>query len=67
MREAKESKACLTEIRLGPLANAARVETLKLEDEADELCAIYATIIRNTERRMAQDAVSRPPRRRTGH
>ena len=68
LREAKESKACLTKIRLGPLANAARVEALGLEDEADQLCAVYATIIKNTETRMAQEAVSRPPRRhRTGH
>src|SRR5262245_11949284 len=30
LREAKESKACLTKIRLGPLANAQRVDALRL-------------------------------------
>lgn len=63
LREAKESKACLAKIRLGPLANAPRVEALGLEDEADELCAVYATIVMNTEKRMAQEAVSRRRRR----
>jgi four helix bundle protein len=63
LREAKESKACLAKIRLGPLANAPRVEALRLEDEADELCAVYATIVMNIEKRMAQEAVSRRRRR----
>jgi four helix bundle protein len=67
LREAKESKACLTKIRLGPLANASRVEALGLEDEADELCAVYATIVINTEKTMAQEAASRRRRRPTGH
>jgi four helix bundle protein len=65
LREAKESKACLTKIRLGPLANAPRVESLRLEDEADQLCAIYATIIMNTEKRMAREAANRRRKRRT--
>jgi four helix bundle protein len=67
LREAKESKACLRKIRLGSLANAPRVESLRLEDEADELCAIYATIISNTEKRMARDVANRTRKRRTGH
>jgi hypothetical protein len=67
LREAKESKACLAKIRLGPLANAPRVEALRLEDEADELSAVYATIVMNTENRMAQEAVARRRCPRTGH
>ena len=38
---------------MGPLANADRVIELGLEQEADELCAIFATIIINMERRLA--------------
>jgi hypothetical protein len=53
LREVKESKACLQKIRMGPLANAGRVIELGLEQEADELCAIFATIIINMERRLA--------------
>lgn len=62
-REAKESKACLTKIRLGPLANAPQVAALGLGDEADELCAVYATIIMNTQKRVAEEAVARRRRR----
>lgn len=47
LREAKESKTCLTKIRLAFLGNAARVVELRLEQEADELCAIFSTIITN--------------------
>lgn len=47
LREAKESRACLSKIRMGSLANAERVHTLLLEQEADELAAIFATIIKN--------------------
>jgi four helix bundle protein len=54
LREAKESKACLTKIRLAPLANAERVLELGLEQEADELAAIYSTIITNMEIRLAK-------------
>ena len=54
LREAKESKACLTKIRLAPLANAERVVELGLEQEADELAAIYSTIITNMEIRLAK-------------
>lgn len=55
LREAKESKACLQKIRLAPLANAPRVIELNLEDEADQLCAIFSTIITNMERRLANE------------
>jgi four helix bundle protein len=62
LKEAKESKACLTKIRLGPLANADRTAELGLEGEADELCAIYATIIMRTERRLAREETERKRR-----
>jgi four helix bundle protein len=54
LREAKESRTCLRKIRLGPLANATRVIRLGLEQEADELAAIFSTIITNMERRLAR-------------
>ena len=54
LREAKESKACLAKIRLGPLANAPKVLALGLEQEADELAAIYSTIITNMEIRLSK-------------
>jgi four helix bundle protein len=47
LREAKESRACLSKIRMGPLANAERVQSMGLEREADELAAIFATIVKN--------------------
>jgi four helix bundle protein len=46
LREAKESRACLSKIRMGPLANSERVRALSLEAEADELAAIFATIVK---------------------
>ena len=52
LREAKEAKTCLTKIRLASLGNAARVLELGLETEADELCAIFATIIKKMEIRL---------------
>jgi four helix bundle protein len=63
LREAKESKACLRKIRMGPLANAPRVASLGLEQEADELCAIYSSIIINTEKRLAHERETRRRRR----
>jgi four helix bundle protein len=62
LREAKESKACLMKIRLASLANAARVIELNLEDEADQLCAIFSTIITNMERRLAKEGTRRRAR-----
>src|SRR5688572_27739942 len=59
LREAKESKACLQKIRMGPLANAARVDSLGLEREAAELAAIYSTIIKNMENRLAREKAAR--------
>ena len=63
LREAKESKTCLTKVRLAPLANAARVSELSLEDEADELCAIFATIIRKMEIRLGEQRYAQNKRR----
>jgi four helix bundle protein len=54
LREAKESKACLAKIRRAPLANAQRVAELGLERQADELCAIFSTIITKMEKRLAE-------------
>lgn len=59
LREAKESKICLAKIRLGPLANAPRVIALGLEQEADELAAIFSTIITNMENRLAREKARR--------
>lgn len=54
LREAKESKACLRKINMGSLENSARIVSLGLEQEADELCAIFSTIITNMEKRLAR-------------
>jgi four helix bundle protein len=59
LREVKESKACLAKICRAPLANAPRIVELGLEREADELCAIFSTIIINMERRLAEGKRSR--------
>jgi hypothetical protein len=61
LREAKESRTCLSKVRQGPLANASAVSERGLEQEADELAAIFATIIMNMERRLA--GAKRPGRR----
>ena len=53
LREAKEAKNCLKKIRLGALANAKQVVELGLEREADELSAIFATIIINRKKNLA--------------
>lgn len=63
LREAKESKTCLKKIRMAPLAQAARVAELGLEQEADELCAIFTTIIMNMEKRLARARDARQNRR----
>jgi four helix bundle protein len=55
LREAKESHACLKKILRAPLANAGGVAERGLEQEADELCAIFSTIITNMEIRLAEE------------
>jgi four helix bundle protein len=59
LREVKESRTCLRKIRLASLPNAAGVIELGLEKEADELAAIFATIIINMERRLAREEAER--------
>jgi four helix bundle protein len=63
LREAKESKTCLIKIRLGSLANADRIIELGLEREADELCAIFATIITNMTIRLGEERQRTHPKR----
>jgi four helix bundle protein len=53
LREAKESRQCLTKIRLGKLDVYESVTSL--EQEAGELSAIFATIIMNTQKRLARE------------
>ncbi|MFM8533026.1 MAG: four helix bundle protein [Acidimicrobiia bacterium] len=55
LREAKEAKACLTKIIDAPLANASRLQELRLENEADQLCAIFSSIITNMSIRLADE------------
>jgi four helix bundle protein len=62
LREAKESKACLMKIARAPLANAQKVAELALEQEADELCAIFSTIITNMEIRLGEERRKRTKR-----
>lgn len=64
LREAKESKACLSKILHTPLANAEHVRELKLEDEADQLCAIFSSIITNMSIRLAEEHRRTSTRRR---
>ena len=63
LREAKESRTCLRKVRLGPLANVSLVIERNLEQEADELAAIFATIIIKMERRLAENVVASRRRR----
>jgi four helix bundle protein len=60
LREAKESRTCLRKLRLGQLANASSVVERGLEQEADELAAIFATIIIKMERRLANNKAAHP-------
>lgn len=58
LREAKESRTCLRKICLGPLANQSLVIERNLEKEADELAAIFATIIIKVERRLTETSAA---------
>jgi four helix bundle protein len=64
LREAKESHACLIKIQRGSLVNAERVRELKLESEADQLCAIFSTIITNMSIRLAEQQRAKDRTRR---
>jgi four helix bundle protein len=61
LREAKESRECLTKIRLG--RRLAFEKVAGLEQEAGELTAIFATIVLNTVRRLERERVERRSRR----
>jgi four helix bundle protein len=57
LRETKESKLCLVKLRLGKL-DAFEQLTL-LEDEAGQLCAIFATIAIKVANRLQREGKSR--------
>jgi four helix bundle protein len=57
LREAKESRTCLTKLRLSSLQHVEK--TKGLEQEADELAAIFATIIINRKRNIANAKAGR--------
>ena len=61
LREAKESRQCVAKLRLSSLAGLDQVAGL--EQEADELAAIFATIVVNVLRRLESES-SRLPRHR---
>lgn len=52
LREVKESRAALMKIRLGSLEHADAISCAALENEATQLAAILATIIRNMRARL---------------
>ena len=59
LREAKESRASLTKLRLGNLDNANMTAQRELESEADQLAAIFSTIILNMRLRLEEEAARR--------
>lgn len=59
LREAREAHACLQKIQMGALANAQHISELQLQDEADQLCAIFTAIIRNMSLRLADERQER--------
>jgi four helix bundle protein len=62
LREAKESCESLIKIRLGRLDGYDKIDGL--EQEADELAAIFATIVINTKKRLARERRERQQGRR---
>lgn len=61
LREVKEARQSLAKVRLSSLANADKVAGL--EREADELAAIFATIVLNVIRRLEREEAARRHRR----
>ncbi len=59
LREAKESRVALMKIRIGNLDNCRKTADLKLESEADQLAAIFASIILNMRLRLEAQALKR--------
>jgi len=63
LREAKESHACLIKILAAPLENADKVRQQRLDDEADQLCAIFSSIITNMSIRLTEESRKTKARR----
>ena len=59
LREAKESRAELAKIRMGSLDNYKVAEQRELESEANQLAAIFASIILNMRRRLDREKTAR--------
>jgi four helix bundle protein len=57
LREARESKICLAKVRLAQLDRSE--DTLDLEREAGELCAIFATIAKKVADRIDREQPSK--------
>jgi hypothetical protein len=57
LREAKESKQSLAKVRLGSLDSLEKIAGL--EQEADQLAAIFATIVLKVLRRLEAESPSR--------
>jgi hypothetical protein len=57
LRETKEARRCLAKLRLGALDGVDKVGGL--EQEADELAAIFATIAVKVERRLEREKAAR--------
>ena len=55
LREAKEARAALMKLRLGNLDHYEKTTDLKLESEASQLAAIFATIILNMRQRLEEE------------
>ena len=65
VREAKESRVGLLKLRLGNLDHCAKTASLDLESEANQLAAIFASIIRNMTGRLEnEDARKKSQRKR---
>ena len=57
LREAKESSVALMKVRIGSLDNCQKVAELELESEANQLAAIFASIILNMRLRLDEKAL----------
>ena len=60
LREAKESRAAMMKIRLASLDQSRVIAEHQLEDEARQLAAIFAAIIRNMRIRLEQQKQHTP-------
>jgi len=56
LREVKEARTSLAKIRMSSLDNHKKIATLNLESEAQQLAAIFATIILNMRLRLDQQS-----------